>query len=129
MLTMLRLAREGRPLRVVDDQIGSPSWSRSIAEATAHATLRLLSEPNAEGGLYHLGSDGETSWCGFAREIVRGTMGDQAPAVTPITTAEYPTPAARPKYSVLNSERFRQRFGIGLPNWREQLRLALEDVA
>ncbi|MGV3616348.1 MAG: dTDP-4-dehydrorhamnose reductase [Fimbriimonas sp.] len=128
MLTVLRLAREGKPLRVVDDQIGSPSWSRSIADATAHAVRNLVEAPDIPGGLYHLASEGETTWCGFAREIVRHAMGEAAPEVTGIATSEYPTPAARPAYSVLDGRQFRARFGAGLPDWRDQLRMAVEDL-
>jgi dTDP-4-dehydrorhamnose reductase len=128
MLTMRRLAREGRALRVVDDQVGSPSWSRTIAEASAHAARQILAEPDAPGGLYHLTSQGDTTWCGFAREIVRLDMGEAAPEVMGIATADYPTAAERPAYSVLSSTRFRARFGVGLPHWRDQLALALEDL-
>lgn len=125
LLTMLRLAREGKPLRVVDDQVGTPTWCRAIAEATALVAHDLLRAPDAPGGLYHLPSAGETTWCGFAREIFAQALGADAPAVTPISTADYPTPAPRPAYSVLDGEAFLNRFGFRLPDWSAQLRLAL----
>ena len=121
MRTMLRLAREGRPLRVVDDQVGAPSSARAIADATAHAARQLLELPESMGGLYHLGSGGETTWCGFARAILREAMGADAPEVEAIRSEDFPTAAERPRYSVLDSGRFRERFGAGLPHWEQQL--------
>lgn len=122
LLTVRRLAAEGKALRIVDDQVGCPTWCRSVAETTA-AALRAF--PTAEalrdvGGVYHAVCGGETSWCGFARACVpAGT------AVQPIATADYPTPARRPAYSVLDCSKLRCVFGLTLPPWREALRTCL----
>ncbi len=133
LLTMLRLAGERDELRVVDDQIGAPTWSRMIAEATAaivaqgHAhggIARLLAD---RGGLYHLTAGGQTSWFGFASAIV--AHAPKQPRMTPITTAEYPLPAKRPAYSVMSSARLERAFGIALPDWRAALALCMQELA
>jgi dTDP-4-dehydrorhamnose reductase len=113
MLTMLRLARERPELRVVDDQVGAPTSSLAIARATAQV-LR----PGAHG-LYHLAAAGQTSWCGFARAILK--RAGIATPVTAIRTADYPTPARRPRNSRLNCARLRADFGLALAPWEEQL--------
>jgi dTDP-4-dehydrorhamnose reductase len=120
-LTMLRLAREGKPIRVVDDQVGSPTYAPDIAGATAGIVSQLIDRPTEPGGLHHLTSSGQTSWCGFARALLREALGDDAPPVEPIPTEAFPTPAARPRYSVLSNDRIRERFGIQMPNWEEAL--------
>jgi dTDP-4-dehydrorhamnose reductase len=132
--TMLRLSREREELRVVDDQIGAPTWSRSIALVTG----QLLSMANAAGGFaegigaasgtYHLSSAGMTSWHGFATAILAHDPALQEQRCTrliPIPTEEYPTPAARPRWSVLSNAKLADRFGLRLPSWESQLRLAL----
>ena len=126
-LTMLRLAAEEKPIRVVDDQIGSPTWSRAIAEATAHVIARLsaggsrsLFDAAAEvKGVYNLVSTGETSWFGFAKAIL-GQQGTKT-QLSPITTSEYPTATRRPQYSVLSTEKVQRTFGIYMPHWKESL--------
>jgi dTDP-4-dehydrorhamnose reductase len=130
--TMLRLAREKRALRVVDDQIGSPTWSRMVAEATALICRELLAGGGPEPGVYHLPAGGSTSWYGFAREIfARGAalLPDGPPSVEPIPTAQYPTPARRPPYSVLSGAKIAAAAGLALPDWREQLGLVLAGVS
>jgi dTDP-4-dehydrorhamnose reductase len=133
--TMLRLAGERDELRVVDDQHGSPTWSRMLAEATAAVLARCASDggfrlPAGTGGVYHAAAAGETTWCGFARAIVEGTAEGRGRAVevVPIATADYPTPARRPERSTLDCARLARDFGVALPPWREQLRLCLEDL-
>lgn len=121
LLTMQRLAKEGKPIRVVADQVGSPTWCRSIAVATASA-LATTRDPRGAfalhevSGLYNCVCSGETSWHGFARAILPETI-----PVTPIHTAEYPTPARRPAYSVLDCTRLHQVFGVTLPAWQAAL--------
>ena len=106
--TMLRLGGERDELRVVDDQIGCPTWTGHLAEA-------LLEVPAGDSyGIHHLAGGGECSWCEFAREIFRQAHVDCQ--VHAITTDEYPLPATRPAYSVLRSAR-----GGELPPWREGL--------
>ncbi len=129
LLTMLRLAKERDELRVVGDQFGTPTPAALIADVTA----AILQQPFRESGVWNLTPDGQTSWHGFAQAIIdeaveRGLIA-QAPTVTAITTTEYPTPAARPAYSVLDTARLRQRFGMGLPKWQEGLRRTLAQLA
>ena len=132
LLTMLRLGRERRALRVVDDQVGAPTWCRMIAEASALVCRDLLAGTGLASGVYHLPAGGSTSWFGFAREIF-DLAGDHAPegrpTVEPIPTAAYPTPARRPAYSVLSGAKIAAASGIALPHWREQLRLAVPGIA
>ena len=131
--TMQRLARERDELRVVADQRGAPTWARLIAEATAlvlAATRRGDGGWDAladRGGLYHLTAAGETTWCGFAEAIVAAMApADGARArVVGIPTSDYPMPATRPAYSVLDCGRLAHAFGIRLPDWRDSLRLCL----
>jgi dTDP-4-dehydrorhamnose reductase len=133
MLTMLRLAREREELRVVSDQAGAPTWSRMLAEATAAILAPFRAGagwtiPPETSGIYHRAARGETSWHGFAEAILAAdpARGEQrCHRVVPISTAEYPTPAPRPRYSVLSTERAERAFGVALPEWREQLRLCL----
>lgn len=129
LLTMQRLAREREVLRVVHDQIGAPTWSRLIAESTVWALGQVLAapEPEAYVGLYHLASTGQTSWHGFAEAIVNLMPSEtrKCSRVEAITTAEYPTPARRPAWSVLSCAKLERTFGLRLPPWDEALRLAV----
>lgn len=135
LLTVRRLARERDELRVVDDQWGAPTWSRMIAEATAATLNRIATDdgfdPGAgRSGIYHLSAGGETTWCRFARAIIASdpTLVDRRDVpVHAISTADYPTPAARPAHSVLNCARLRRNFGIEMPHWGEQLEMCLQD--
>jgi dTDP-4-dehydrorhamnose reductase len=117
VLTMLRLARERGELRVVADQQGSPTWTGDLAPALLH--LAELGFP----GLYHLSNAGEVSWHGLAKAIV--DEAGLAVPVQPITTAEYPTPARRPAYSVLDNRAWRLLGEKPLRPWREGLRAYL----
>lgn len=120
MLTMQRLARAATPLRVVDDQIGCPTPARFIAAATVAILERCNYSPEAlrgERGVYHLTAGGSTSWCGFARAILRATPGCETTPVEPITTAEFPTPARRPLRTVLDCAKITGTFGLHLPAW------------
>jgi len=119
--TMLRLGGEGRALRVVDDQRGSPTYAGAIAAGTAQVLEGLAPE---RSGVYHMTCAGETSWYGFARRIFE-IAGMPEVQVAPITTAEYPTPARRPAYSVLSNERLHAAFGVALPHWEDSLRACL----
>lgn len=129
LLTMLRLAKERDELRVVGDQVGTPTPATSIADVTA----AILQQPFRASGLWNLTADGRTSWHGFAQAIVdeaveRGLIA-RAPKVTAITTAEYPTLASRPGYSVLDTARLRHDFGIEVPQWQAGLRRTLSVLA
>lgn len=131
--TMLRLARERDELRVVADQVGAPTWSRMLAEATAAIVAPFRAGdgwklPAEVSGTYHLTARGETSWHGFAEAILAldpDREAQRARRVVPIGTEEYPTPAPRPRYSVLSTDRVERVFGVALPEWREQLELCL----
>ncbi|MDO8299435.1 dTDP-4-dehydrorhamnose reductase [Lacisediminimonas sp.] len=124
LLTMLRLAAQRTELRVVDDQVGAPTWARTLAEATAEV-VRLgqgqdLSWWRERAGLYHLTAQGETSWCGFARRIVALSNLASKPSVVGIPTTDYPTPARRPANSRLSCEKFIRTF-CALPDWDDAL--------
>lgn len=125
MLTMQRLAREREELRVVGDQVGCPTWSRMIAEATAHALRQVRSSADAQAlsGTYHLCASGQTSWHGFASAIIDLMPPDtrKCRSVKAITSAEYPTPTKRPAYSVMSCAKLERVFGLRLPDWRDSL--------
>jgi dTDP-4-dehydrorhamnose reductase len=130
MLTMMRLAREREKLRVVQDQVGCPTWSRMIAETTALA-LKVTIQPAKTGprqGVYHLCSSGQTSWHGFASAIVElmPAEGRKCREVEGIGSSEYPTPTKRPPYSVMSCDKLERDFGLRLPDWRESLGQVLE---
>ena len=123
--TLLRLAQERAELRIVDDQVGAPTWCRAIAEATAQVLACMQTRDASDTyGTYHLSAAGSTSWYGFARAIL-GHAGSSC-KVVPIPTREYPLPARRPANSVLSNARFSARFGIALPEWAEALKLCLQ---
>jgi dTDP-4-dehydrorhamnose reductase len=144
LLTILRLAQAGKPLRIIADQIGSPTWARMLAETSAVVVGKLLDarEPAALSGVYHATASGQTSWHGFTEAILQESLArlnnleretdwcEKALAsLTPIPTSEYPTPARRPAYSVLAGDKLERVYGVRMPDWREQLRFALEDYS
>jgi dTDP-4-dehydrorhamnose reductase len=117
--TMLRLGAERPELRVVADQHGAPTSAGAIAEAT----LRLIKHPDAAGwtnGTFHMTAAGATTWYGFAKAIFARAAGP-TPSLVAIGTADYPTPAARPRNSILSNEKFARTFGFCLPEWEQQL--------
>lgn len=124
LTTMLRLAAERDELRVVADQIGSPTSTQVVTEATVAALQALTGDralARARSGTYHVTCGGAVSWHGFASRII-ALAGRDRVQVRPITTAEYPTRAHRPAYSVLDNHKFAQAFGLTLPSWDEALR-------
>ncbi|MBI5461655.1 MAG: dTDP-4-dehydrorhamnose reductase [Gammaproteobacteria bacterium] len=124
--TMLRLAAEREELRVVDDQIGSPSWTGDIADA-----LIVLMQQDARG-CYHFTNEGVASWYDFAVAIIHEARVLGFPIkvqrVTPIPTSGYPTPARRPAYSVLDKQKIRAVLGRPIPHWREALVSMLREL-
>ena len=133
LLTMLRLAKERDELRVVHDQIGAPTWSRSIAEVSAQVLAQLIA-PHTEqdliekvGGTYHLTSTGSVSWHGFAAAIMRLAAVQPAPRLTGITTAEYSLPAPRPHNSVLSNDKLREVFNLCCGDWEDNLKLCVAE--
>lgn len=137
LTTVRRLARERDVLRIVNDQRGGPTWSREIARCSAAAIDRWLAgRRDAMGGpprgVYHMAPPDHTSWHGFASTILeedarRAPPGARVPALEAIGTADFPTPATRPAWSVLDPTRLRETFGLTLPAWREQLVACLDD--
>ncbi|MBP0717845.1 dTDP-4-dehydrorhamnose reductase [Burkholderia sp. MS389] len=130
--TMQRLATERRELKVVADQIGAPTWSRTIAEATAQILSQGIAANRSEwwrerSGVYHLTAAGETSWCGFAKSILERDGHHADTVVVPITSSEYPTPAARPSNSRMSIDKISKIFGLHMPAWDEALGLCLGD--
>ena len=128
--TMLRLAAERDELRVVNDQAGCPTYADLVAEASVHILdgLYVGDRVRVERcGLYHLTCQGETSWWGFAQRIIELAGYAERVRVLPITTADYPTPAKRPAYSVLSNAKLERVFGICLPHWEEGLKRCLAE--
>jgi len=128
LLTMLRLGRERDKLSIVDDQVGAPTTSIALAYATRTVVGGVLDgrfgETGEWAGLYHMTCGGSTSWFGFAQAIFQraAELGmSKAPALTPIATSDYPTPAARPRNSVLSNDKLRTRFGVQLKPWETTL--------
>lgn len=127
LLTMLSRAKTQASLRVVDDQFGTPNWSRKVAEGTAGILSALDDRPErlqSVAETYHLSARGETSWCRFARailEIVGDDPGVVAQKVEAVTTADYPTPAKRPKHSLLDCDKLKRDLGIQLAHWKQSL--------
>lgn len=135
--TMLRLARERERLGVVADQRGAPTPARLIAATTVCVLARWLAQDAAQrrglSGSYHLVSAGECSWHEFAAAIFAQARAagliERIPELTPIATADYPTRARRPAYSVLDSARLRARFGVELPHWQRGLSDVIGELA
>jgi len=117
--TMARLERQRETVDVVDDQRGSPTWSRQLA-----AGLVELAGSGAPAGVYHCTNGGETTWCGLARAVF-AELGADPERVRPTTTAAFPRPAPRPAYGVLSDAKWRAAGLTPLPAWREALAAAL----
>ncbi len=130
LLTIQRIASTSEELKIVDDQIGAPTWSRMIAQATAHIMAQLYSplyqlDIEELSGIYHLTCAGQTSWYEFAKAII--VESEKQPRVLPITSRDYPTPASRPAHSVLSNKKLAKTFGVTLPVWNKALKLCLND--
>jgi dTDP-4-dehydrorhamnose reductase len=125
--TMLRLAKERDEIRIVDDQYGAPTWSRTIAETTAYIIGQHSNRNSGKvdfrdvAGIYHLTAQGATTWFEFAETIFENARSNR-PRLLPITTEEYPVPAPRPKNSRLSCDLLMSRF-CRLPDWKAALRL------
>jgi len=126
--TMLRLSQERPEIRVVADQIGSPTWSQDIATAIAQFIPILSSDIT---GIYHYTNSGVASWYDFAVAIFEEAQQlgfiSTVPQIIPITTDLYPTPAYRPGYSVLACGKITKVLGTNPPHWRQRLRLMLQE--
>ncbi len=136
--TIFRLLAERDEIGIVDDQIGSPTWSRIIAEVTAQVLSRLATEAGFErlgdcSGLYNLTAHGQTSWYGFACEIAR-LAGERhllprMGRIKPIPSSAYPTPAQRPHSGVLDNGLLARTFHLYPPPWETQLELCLDPTS
>ncbi len=131
--TIQRLAKERDELKIVDDQIGSPTWCRTIAQTTANVLTQILLQNDPgdlsgferASGLYNLTCGGKTSWFGFAQAILNESSSSKTTKLIPIPTSDYPTPAKRPPYSVLSTQKLRTSFGITPPAWDVTLKYCL----
>jgi len=131
--TMLRLSESHEQLRVVNDQIGSPTYAFDIADATKQVIDQLLTCDSLEdiqqsfpAGVYHLTNTGKTSWADFASEIFR--FNGKQVSVTGIPSSEYPTPAKRPAYSVLDTQSFKDTFNVELRDWKAAFQACAQET-
>ena len=126
--TMLRLGKEREELKVVVDQVGSPTWAKDIAAAITH----LLINADNPAGIYNFTNSGVASWFDLTKAIFEEAKISGIPLkiqrVIPITTAEYPTPAVRPAYSVLSGQKISQQLGYIPPYWRDSLKAMLNQL-
>lgn len=131
--TMLRLAAERDELRVIADQVGAPTGAELLADVTAHALRELAVDP-ALAGTYHCAAAGETSWHGYACHVIEWARAHGHPvkvapdAIRAIPTADYPTPAARPLNSRLDTSRLQRAFGLRMPPWQQGVERMLAEV-
>jgi dTDP-4-dehydrorhamnose reductase len=135
--TMLRLAREKETLKIVDDQHGAPTSAELVADVTALALYRMAASKDsfaALAGTYHLTASGDTSWYGYARYVLElaqanGLMLKIRPeAMQPVPAAAYPSPAARPANSRLNTTKLARTFDLNLPDWRDHVRRLVDEL-
>lgn len=117
--TMLRLGREKEALGVVFDQVGTPTYARDLAKAIMH-----IIEKGIQPGVYHYTDEGVASWYDFTKSIHR-IAGIDTCKVSPLHTEEYPTPAKRPPYSILDKTKIKQAYGLEIPHWEDSLRECL----
>jgi dTDP-4-dehydrorhamnose reductase len=129
LLTMQKLAQSRKQIKVVDDQIGAPTWSQAIAEGTATILLQCLGTDNKlilpESGVFHMSCGGQTNWFLFAKEILNLTGLSKNIELVPISTREYPTPAVRPCYSQLSNKKLKQTFHYEMSHWQNALQQCL----
>ncbi len=131
--TMLRLAQERERLTVIDDQWGAPTGADLLADVTAHALRHLLQHP-ADAGLYHLVAAGETNWNEYAKYVLavaaKHPVAEKiiAKEVAPVPTSAFPTPAARPHNSRLDTTKLRSTFGLTLPHWQTGVARMLTEI-
>jgi dTDP-4-dehydrorhamnose reductase len=143
LLTILRLAHQRDELRIVNDQHGSPTWSRDLARMVVHVMRKIVEQASATStsiqdkartvqGVYHAADRGETTWYGFAREFLRLAAEARPDAklarLVPIPSSEYPTPARRPANSRLDSSRLQQVFGYTMPPWQQSVAAVVEEA-
>ena len=121
--TMLRLGKERDSLGVIFDQVGTPTYAKDLAKAVLDIILKVK---NNRVELYHYSNEGVLSWYDFAKEIMR--MAKLDCQINPIETKEYPTPAKRPHYSLLNKAKIKKEFNIKIPYWKDSLDACLKTL-
>ncbi len=133
LLTLQKLAQTKKQIKVVDDQTGSPTWARTIAEGTTQILEQCLkgtttSQVFTGSGVFHMSCGGETSWFDFANKILELSNLSKDTEVVPIPTIEYPTPAVRPRYSPLSNRKLKQVFHHEMPQWQDALQECLNSA-
>jgi dTDP-4-dehydrorhamnose reductase len=129
--TMIRLASERPELRIVADQIGSPTYAGDLADTLLYMANKLIELPRQElheqfAGIYHYSNEGVASWYDFASAILE-LWGSTVP-VLPIAAAQYPTPAKRPPFSVMSKQKIKKAFGLEIPHWRKSLQSCVNQL-
>ncbi len=122
MKTMIRLGNEREEVRVIFDQVGTPTYARDLASAI----LQIINAEDFIPGIYHFSNEGVCSWYDFAYEIILKSNLDCK--VVPIETKDYPLPAKRPQYSVLNKTKIKHNFNIEIPHWKDSLHECLKKL-
>jgi dTDP-4-dehydrorhamnose reductase len=131
LLTIQKLAQTRKQIKVVDDQTGSPTWSRSIAESTTRILEQSLTRSATTqklfigSGIFHMSCSGRTNWFGFANKILQFSGLSNNTELIPVSTTEYTTPAVRPKYSLLSNKKLKQVFNQEMPQWQDALKQCL----
>jgi len=139
LLTMLRLGAERDELKIVADQIGAPTWSKTIAALSANVAAQAIGASmnerdgqhewwNTHSGIYHLCAAGSTSWHGFAEAIFRLSNLSKKPSLSPIPASAYPTPASRPANSRMSNAKLAEHFGLCAPHWEAALELCMKEI-
>jgi len=132
LLTMQKLAQTKDRIKVVDDQIGGPTWSRTIAEGTTQILEQCRSAKNSaifpHSGIFNMSCGGETSWFGFANKILELSGLIKDTELISISTIEYPTPAVRPRNSLLSNMKLKQAFHHEMPHWQDALQECLNSA-
>jgi dTDP-4-dehydrorhamnose reductase len=135
LLTMQKLAKTRKQIKVVDDQTGAPTWSRAIAEGTARILELSFKEGGtnpkvfAHSGIFNMSCGGQTTWFGFAKKILELSGLIKDIELLPIPTSEYPTPAVRPKNSLLSNKKLNQAFHHEMPHWQDALQECLNSTS
>ncbi len=119
--TILRLSKERDSLGIVSDQIGTPTYARDLAETILH----IIHSGNFQHGIYHYSNEGTASWYDFAKAIVE--MAGLKCKIYPIETSQYPTPAKRPSFSLLNKSKIKSVYNINIPDWKKSLEKWIKD--
>ena len=120
--TMMKLMSERTTLNVVSDQVGAPTWAADLAQAI----MEIISYPKWSPGIYNFSNEGEISWFDFAQEIK--ILTNSSCNVNPIPTSEYPTPAKRPSYSVMNNSKIVSHYHLQISNWKDSLVKCLSKI-